>query len=802
MGMANRIQGFLLLILTIGLLPMAAGQTGIGRIQGSLYDSLHQPISGATVRLFAVLDSVNFRVVQSNSQGEFLMEGISDGDYCLWITVVGYRAVRMDSLSFGTARRSYSLGEIVLALASSTQLDPVVIVADRSLVQSKAGNMTFLAGDSPLAAGANAADLLTQVPLVNKDADGKLTVRGKEPKILIDDKPVELNMQQLQDLLESMPGSSIEKIEVMTNPPPQYAQESGVINIITRKGRVGRTGRLAVSAGTRSEWSASGQFTYRKNQLSLQFNAGFSQNRYAGDGYANRQNIYTDSTNQFNSLTDYVNHTKRPSLRAQLDYEWKKKHSINVVMQYNGNGADNANTTYFSNVNRWGDRWRYSRRHIRSEGNNMNLSSSLTYTWRGKPGETLRFIGQINAADNHNLRTFDQAFLFNDGRPTGQDSLQRQTNFTQVFGWNTRLNYDRMLVPKKTFLSTGFFQSHTFNPVNVDAEYLKLPENQWISMPVLEQSFDFIQSLQQYRGSVKQLFTERFSLLVGTTYERTQVRFDLRKEGIRVQHQYGNLLPFATLNRSWKGVYNLTLSYRQSIRRPGLTELNPTVDFSDPYNTRFGNPDLSATTAHNFDLIGGWNHSGRYLNIGFGYNLVQDVFSQVRTLTADGKTQVTWENISDRKEWEVSTWNGFTLFKNMKINTSASYTYNLYGTYDRLIRRFQNGGSFTSTLGANYIPSDRQSFTGQFNLNRFASPQGYARWNASFNLAVQRKFLAKRLTLTLNAIDPIRDQQRYTYTYASNFSLESFSRTRTRNYRLTMAWSFQPKPKPAVKLPR
>ena len=56
-------------------------------------------------------------------------------------------------------------------------------------------------------------------------------VRGKEPKILIDDKPVELNLQQLQDLLESMPGSSIEKIEVMTNPPPQYANEQGGVTL-------------------------------------------------------------------------------------------------------------------------------------------------------------------------------------------------------------------------------------------------------------------------------------------------------------------------------------------------------------------------------------------------------------------------------------------------------------------------------------------------------------------------------------------------------------------------------------------
>jgi outer membrane receptor protein involved in Fe transport len=801
MRMRFYLQGFLLLIGLLGFSAIIWGQESGGRIQGSLQDSMHQPIAGATIRLLAGKDSTVLRALQSNTQGEFNLEGIADGSFRLWISVVGFRPFRIDSLLIGTERRSYSLGVITLMPSRSTQLDPVVIVADRSLMQSKDGNLTFLAGDSPLAAGSNASDLLTQVPLVNKDADGKMTVRGKEPKILIDDKPVELNMQQLQDLLESMPGSSIEKIEVMTNPPPQYAQESSVINIVTRKGRVGKTGRLALAAGTRREWSASGQFTYRKNQFSLQLNAGYSQNRYAGDGYSNRTNSYIDSTNQFNTVNVYVNQTNRPSLRAQLDYDWKKNHTINLLMQYNGNEFDNSNTTFFSNINKNGERWRFSQRNIGSVGENKNLSATATYTWRGKPGETLRIIGQWNTSDNSNLREFDQSFLFNNGLPTGQDSTQYQDNLTRVFGWNTRLNYDRMLVAKKTYLSMGFFQNHALNEVDVAARYLKFPEGTLLPLPLLEQAFDFRQTIQQYRGSVKHLFTERFSILIGTTYERTQIRFDLRKEGTRVQNRYGNWLPFATLNRSWKEKYNLTLSYKQTIRRPGLGELNPTVDFSDPYNTRFGNPNLLASTAHNFDLIGGWNKTGRYLNLGVGYNLVKDVYSQVRTLTTEGKTQVTWENISDRREWEVSTWNGFTILKKLKINTSASYTYNLYGSYDRLIRRFQNGGSFTSTLGANYIPNDRQSFSGQFNLNRFATPQGFARWNASLNFGIQRKFLAKRMTVTLNAIDPIRDQRRYTYTYAPNFILENFSQTRTRNYRITGAWSFQPKPKPRVNLP-
>ena len=792
---------FFLFIFLCFMTSAIEAQMPEGRISGWLRDSSEKSIVRGNVQLIFIADSGKVRTVQSDEAGRFQLEGIQDGRYRLLITAAGYRAIRIDSIEIGVQRRSYTFDEIVMRLGPSTELDPVLIVADRSLIQSKDGNVTFLAGDSPLASGSNVSELMTQVPMVNKDPDGKLTVRGKEPKILIDDKPVELNMQQLQDLLESMPGSSIEKIEVLTNPPPQFAQESAVINIVTRKGRVGKTGRVAISGGTRGEWSSSAQFTYRKDKLAIQVNAGFNQNRFAGDGYSNRQNIYTDSSNQFNTRSDYINKSKRPSARFSVDYEWKRKHSINWVLQYNDNRFNNHNNTYFSNIDRFGNQWRYSRRSVGAVGGNQTATQTATYTFRPRAGETLRLIAQASASDNWNYRRFEQNFLLNDGTPTGKDSIQYQDNDTRVFGWSLRLNYDKMLVPKKTYLSAGVFYTQSLNWVDVFAQYLKFPELQLADLPALAQDFDFRQNIQQYRASIKQLFTERFSLLAGLMYEHTLIRFDLIKEGTVRQNQYGNWLPFATLNRSWKERYNLNLSYKQTIRRPGLAELNPTIDFSDPYNTRFGNPTLLASVAHNFDLVGGWNHAGRFLNVGLGHNIVQDVFSQVRTLKEGGRTELTWENISDRKEWEASMWLGWTFFKKLKVNASTSYIYNLYGLFDRTVRKFQNGGSFTSTLGSSYTPHDRLSFSGQFNLNRFATPQGFARWNVSLNFGAQWKLFSKRMTLALNAIDPIFDQRRFTYTYAPNFSLESFSRTRTRNYRTSIAWLIQPKPKPKPVLP-
>ena len=766
-------------------------RTVSGILVGNVMDEKRKALEGATVHLIPFRDSVNRKAVSTDKTGHFSFQGIPFGYYKLSISYIGLQPLTLDSIYFRTERYDFNLSDIVLNPRSTDNLEAVIVYAEKPLIQSKDGNITFNAGESALAAGSTASELLTNVPLVAKDPDGKITVRGKEPKILIDDKPVELNLQQLQDLLESLPGSSIEKIEVMTNPPPQYANEQGgVINIVTKKGRVGVSGRLAITAGTRGEGNINGNFTYRKQGLAITLNAGAGYNRFQGNGYSIRNNIYADSSNYFNTNNGYINRAMRPNFRANVDYDINKNNLLNLVFNYNQNDFDNESMTEYQNINRYDELWKLSRRRVQSIGNNYSPSLNFSYTWKGKPGETLKIISGLNFSYNESDREFYQQFFNPDYTPTGQDSLQLQLNDTKTNGHNFRISYDKMLSNKKTFISVGSAYNRSNNHVVVDAHYKKKPEGTMEKLNLLSNDFWFHQTISNLRGSVKQILGENFSFTAGTAVEKTDIWFELLKEGRDVKNDYFTWLPFGNINKTWKEKLSLTLAYRRSIRRPGIGELNPTVDFSDPYNIRFGNEDLEASTAHNFDFLIGRTKPKYYLNLGVGYNKVEDVFSQVRTLLSDGKTQITWENISGRDEFEVSTWNGVTLSKKVKINFSASYTYSKYSEFDKLVRKFRDGGSFTSNINANYVGSDVFNVTGSFNLNRFANPQGYARWNTSMNVGVQRKFLNKKMVVTFNAIDPLANQQRRVYTYGPNFNLESFNSTKTRNFKLSLAYNF------------
>jgi hypothetical protein len=782
---------YLLLFLLLSLTVFAQEKNLSGLLIGNVMDDKSKALEGASVQLVSLHDTLRKQSVTSDKTGQFSFSGIAFGYYKLSISYVGMQPLSIDSIYFRAERYDFNLPDIILKPRTTDNLETVVIYAEKPLIQSKDGNITFNAGESALAAGSNASDLLTQVPLVGKDPDGKITVRGKEPKILIDDKPVELNLQQLQDLLESLPGSSIEKIEVMTNPPPQYANEQGgVINITTKKGKVGMSGRIAMAAGTRGDLSLNGNFNYRKQGLSISVNAGIGYNQFEGSGYSIRNNIYKDSSNFFNTTNQYTNKALRPNIRINIDYDINKNNLLNFVLGFNQNDYDNTNSTEYRNINRDGELWKLSRRDVTSEGMNQSPHLNLSYTWKGKPGETLKIISSYNYSLNESDRIFFQEFYTPDYIPTGQDSLQQQINNTKVNGHTFRVNYDKMFDNKKTFISAGSYYTRSNNHVVVDASYKKKPEGNMVRLDLLSNDFLFHQTVTNYRSSLRQLFGDNFSITMGTSLERTAIWFELLKEGRDVKNDYWTWLPFANFNKTWKDKLNLTLSYRRSIRRPGIGELNPTIDFSDPYNIRFGNEKLEASTAHNFDFVAGRTRPKYYLNVGVGYNIVEDVFSLVRTLLPEGKTQITWENISGRKEYELSTWNGVTISKKLKVNASASYIHNKYSAFDKTVRKFRDGGSFTSNVNTSFLPTDLWSITASFNLNRFANPQGYARWNTSINLGLQKKFFNKKLVVTANAIDPFSNQQRRIFTYGTNFNLENYSNTITRNFRLTVAYNF------------
>jgi outer membrane receptor protein involved in Fe transport len=771
---------------------MGMAQNPDGAIEGTLLDSANrQAIVGASVELTGYNGGV--RTLVSDKMGFFSFDGLPNDYYRLRVSFVGFGSMVLDSIHIYAAKKVALLGEINLK-SSASNMDEIVIYFEKPLIQTKDGNIIMNVGESPLAASSTAADLLRNMPLVSTDPDGKVSVRGREPRILVDEKPVELNGQQLSDFLESFPGGMIDKIEVMTNPPPQFANEpGGVINITTRKGKTGMNGRVTAYGGTRGELGGNFSLNYRQKGLSMSLVGGTTYNEYKRKGDGIRENYYDDSSNQLHTSSRNVNRSARPNARFTVDYDLDSKNNISLELLYNGNDFTNNGLTSYKNYNTFKELYRISDRNIKSDGHITNASLNLAYTYKGKrQGERLRVLLYANGSSDQTDKFFIQEFFDSKYVETGPDSVQSQLNSTKSKGMNARIAYDFPFNKGKTIFSTGGYLNINTSRVTLDS-YYQLPTGEDVLSPTLSSDLLFRQDIHNLRTFVRQQLAKGLQVTGGVAWEATDISFDIYSQQNKSSNTYSNILPFLRFNKSFENGATMNLSYRSSVRRPGIWEMNPAIDYTDPYNIRFGNPELKPSASHNFDFVIGKAIKKYYYNVGLGYNIVDDIFATVRTLIGSGKTTVTWQNISAKKEYEISGWGGYQFSKAFRVNLSGGYTYSVFSDYDINVNKYRNGGSINSKVNFTYIPGDLWNISGSMNFNRFANPQGTVRSTVAMNVGLQRKLLQKKLLVTLNLIDPIIQQTYDNVTVGSNFRVRSSGITETRNFRLTLTYIFSVK---------
>lgn len=562
-------------------------------------------------------------------------------------------------------------------------------------------------------------------------------------------------------------------------------------------------GRLNLNYGSRGEAGINASFGYRKNKLAINLSGGFGYNEYRGNSYSVRQNMYKDSTNFFNTIAESNSNNKRPNARVSLDYEVNKRNSLNFTFLYNANNAGSYSSNEYKNINRFNAIYKLSDRFINTGTQSHTPNFNVTYTWKGKdPREILRIIGGVNFNVSEIEKNFFQQFLNPDYTSTGVDSSQQQVTDVDNNNINLQVNYDKY-VNNKLSLSTGVSGNRFISHNVLTTDFLKKPEMVFIKNPGMSNDLKFHQDIYTVRGGLRYDIMVDFFVNAGVQAEQTATNFDLMYSTDTYANNYWKFLPFATIMKKWKNDITVTFSYKRTIQRPGINELNPSIDYSDPNNRRYGNPFLQPYTTENFDfIIGKWNKL-YYINASLGYDEIQNIYSSIRTLQPDGRTDITWQNISGRKEYQGSTWGGYTLSKKSKVNLSLGYTYNVYSQHDKDVRKFRDGGSFYSTFNGGYQFTDLFNSNVSVTFNRFANPQGSVRTALSMNLGAQRKFLKKKLIISVNVIDPFRQQQNKVFTYGTNFALESFSATQTRNIRVAVAYIFskavKKKPAPVVK---
>ena len=99
-------------------------------------------------------------------------------------------------------------------------LDEVVVQGRRSIYVMRIDKRVFNVGTDLMSTSGSVSDLMHNIPSVQVDVEGNVSLRGSESvNILIDGKPSALmNTRTRADALRQIPASEIERIEIITNP--------------------------------------------------------------------------------------------------------------------------------------------------------------------------------------------------------------------------------------------------------------------------------------------------------------------------------------------------------------------------------------------------------------------------------------------------------------------------------------------------------------------------------------------------------------------------------------------------------
>ena len=238
----------IILLFSVLSLGAAAQQ---GTIRGRVVDARNgENIEYANIALLKAKDSTLVNGTVSEANGTFRLTA-PHGSYLLRVTFIGYDTYfHTKPVALSAGQKELNVGKLQLKM-SGTMMEAVEISAERSMVEYQLDKRVVNVDKNIVAGGGTATDVLEQVPSVAIDNDGNVTLRGStNVKVLVNGRPSELLASDLNTLLEQIPASTVENVEVITNPSAKYDPEgmSGIINIKLKDRTAGALGLNGVAS--------------------------------------------------------------------------------------------------------------------------------------------------------------------------------------------------------------------------------------------------------------------------------------------------------------------------------------------------------------------------------------------------------------------------------------------------------------------------------------------------------------------------------------------------------------------------
>ncbi|WP_129714265.1 outer membrane beta-barrel protein [Pedobacter sp. SYP-B3415] len=782
----------LAVFVVLGSLILAAGQAHAQKVfsvSGKVADATDgNSVPGATVLIYAKQSEQSLASALSDENGMFRLNGLEAGLYRIRISYVGYAAFVVNDISLSKNDPERNLGTVKIA-PDQNNLAEVTVTAEKPTLEFAADMITYNVGNSVLAEGSTATDILKNVPMVEVDIDGNASISGKRStRIFIDGKPSDYMSSNIADLLNVLPSDAIEKIEVMTNPPVKYSGDGeGVINIVLKKGfKIGFTGNVGITAGLQGNMNTNANASYKAKTWSVNGGLAYRENLGRRSGSVFRENFFPDTTFYYDQHNSSRSWSNGGNARIGLDWDITPAQNLRVSSNYNMGAGDTRSQNDFGYLNEERIQTRLRNQANTSASDNNNFVITADYSVDDKTsGEKFSAGININTNSSEADRTFDRRFAF----PANlSPSLQQNSSATANNGINATADYDRPMRDKKDRLELGAQYNFRKNDNDLRVENFDFAGNRFLINPRLTNQFLYRENILAAYASYN--FRENgWSVKGGLRSELTNVKFDLSGGDRYDLRPYLSVFPNISFNRFFRKRYNIGATYSVRINRPRENTLNPQIDNSDSLNITYGNPLLVPAYTHQADISFGvfgqkWSFTPR-----IAYSTARGVIERYRIVRTNGISESTYQNIGTNNNFSLILVGNYRPTKTISTNGHFSLISSDYASaLNQSLNR--SGLSIRGSMGFSMQLPFKTAFEGNLNYANNVNAQGRARGSVTSSFAARKVFLRNRLHARIWLSDPFGQRSNEFLNEGLNFRSQSFSQSNTNNITFSLGYRF------------
>ena len=799
-------------------------QANIGHVYGKLTDADGKPVSGASVMLMRKKVDTATKKLK-----EVLVKGMitkSNGDFSFdELPVMGNLQLKISSSGFEAAEKSISfmpkiepgaakpapgampsfdkdLGNIKLT-ADAKQLQDVTITSVTPPVRLSADKKIFNVEKNIMSAGGTGLDVMRNVPSVNVDIDGNVTLRNSPPQILVDGRPTTLTLDQI-------PADAIESVEVITNPSAKYDASgggAGILNIVLKKNKKsGYNGNVRAGVDKRGAMNGGGDFSFRQNKFNFTAAINGNQNKGRTTGTTDRLNLL--DVPQTSVLQSNYNRTKGGFLfgKIGLDYFVTNRTTlsltgIKVHGEFNPNEIIDITTdSLFNNgkVSTLSNRSTTGHREFNGQGLVFGLKHIFP-----KEGEELTIDANFFGGKNKNNSLYTTNYYGYNNNTITNTELQKAIGSGSDKNFVIQSDYVKPF-SKLTKLETGVrvaIRSRT----NINNNYLYNDTN-YVLIPSAVSNYKNNDNVYAAYATVSSSI-KNFSYKLGVRAEHSDYTGTLTNTGEKFKNSYPiSLFPSVFLSQQLKNKQQIQLSYSRRINRPNFFQLIPFTDYTDKLNITKGNPNLVPEFTQSLELSYLKTFKGNNTLLGsVYYKHTNNLITRYLTKEADpvsGTDQLinTYINANSSysagaeitaqnyltKWWDIST--NINVY-NSKINTdnvstasaSQGAMWSMFGKFNSNFKLPSNFAiQFTTTYQSktNLPVNNNPGMGGPPMMQSQSSSQGYILPSWGMDLAVKKSFLknnAASVSLSINDIFKTRVSNQYS---SSEYFTQTYNRLR------------------------